>query len=74
MYHVQCRSGLPDQRKVRQTRFVMLCQSSRSSMPGFTHKLTETVARLAALGDTALDVVPLNVVSVVGLDISSETI
>ena len=30
--------------------------------------------RLAALGDTALDVVPLNVVSVVGLDVGCETV
>lgn len=34
-----------------------------------------TVARrLAALGDTALDVVPLNVVGIVGLNIGSETV
>ena len=30
--------------------------------------------RLAALGDTALDVLELNVVGVVGLDISCETV
>lgn len=37
-------------------------------------KSTGTMSRLAALGDTALDVVPLDVVGVVGLDIGSETV
>lgn len=34
----------------------------------------EIGVHLAALGDAALDVVPLDVVSVVGLDVSSETV
>jgi hypothetical protein len=40
----------------------------------FCAKSTDVASRLAALGDTALDVVPLNVVSVVGLDVGCETV
>jgi hypothetical protein len=52
----------------------MSCRSDCSSKPAFTRKSTDSARRLAALGDTALDVVPLDVVSVVGLDVGGETV
>ena len=45
-----------------------------SFQTSFCAKSTNAVRRLAALGHTALDVVPLDVVGVVGLDIGGETV
>jgi hypothetical protein len=48
--------------------------SSNSICISFCAKSTNAARRLAALGHTALDVVPLDVVGVVGLDISGKTV
>jgi hypothetical protein len=52
----------------------MSCRSSCSSKPVLTRESTDTASRLATLGDTALDVVPLDVIGVVGLDVGGETV
>jgi hypothetical protein len=45
-----------------------------SSKLAFFAKTTNAASRLATLGNTALDGVPLDIVGVVGLDIGGETV
>jgi hypothetical protein len=52
----------------------MSCQPSYSPEAAFTRNRQIAARDLAALGDTALDVVPLDVVGIIGLDIGGETV
>jgi hypothetical protein len=57
-----------------QVSFVTSCRWDLSSKLASSAKTTNTARCLATLGNTALDGVPLDVIGVVGLDISGETV